>query len=388
MFTFPVQPAELFAERTRHFRAWGVPAHVVARVRERIDDTWGRGRTGWVPVWAGEARHAETEGDWAQAAALWGAARFPCMATADRREAYQRQLECFRHASADLPVTFRRYRVDVPYRGNSTPVIAHVYRRPRAVSDQMLLLCGGVGTWKVELHRMALRIALCSGLTVAAVDMPGTGESRVPLAGDADVVLAGAARRLAQRTRCAKTGMLGLSFGGHWAAKLALTGRVDAAVEIGGPTGANGSAIDSFGPSGGLAGMIGNALDLPEAPNRADLARISLDFSLRRQGLLTSDARSPLLAINGSNDPRVPLRDTTSLGDRPQAQVWLVPGAGHCAAGQLPKVLAPAVGWLLAELSPRSVRRQLAARALRAWLGDAVTGPRQVTGPSAALPAG
>ncbi|WP_158104713.1 MULTISPECIES: hypothetical protein [Streptomyces] len=32
---------------------------------------------------------------------------------------------------------------------------------------------------------------------------------------------------------------LGLSFGGHWAVKLAVRGVVDAAVNIGGPTGAD-----------------------------------------------------------------------------------------------------------------------------------------------------
>ncbi|MCA1185187.1 esterase FrsA [Saccharopolyspora sp. 6T] len=380
MFTFPVEPADLFTERARNFRSWGVPTAVIARVRHRVDDVWGRGRTGWVPVWAEEARRAEIEQDWARAAACWGAARFPCLATADRREAYARQLDCFRHATANLPVAFRRYQLDVPYRQRSTRVTAHVYRRRRGVSDQLLLLCGGVDTWKVELHRMALRISLVSGLTVAAVDMPGTGESRVPLAADADLLLAGTARQLADRTRCAKTAVLGLSFGGHWAAKLALTGRVDAAIDLGGPIGACGSAVDVLGLPHGMAGSVGNALHLAELPGRAEADRFSLEFSLRRQGLLSTRSAAPLLAINGTGDPYVPLRDTIALADRPEAEVWLVPGTGHCARERLPRVLPPAIAWLLAELSPRSVRRQLAARALRTSLGDAVTGPAHVTG--------
>lgn len=380
MFTFPVHPAELFTERARQFQSWGVSPSVIARVRDRIDDMWGHGRTGWVPVWAEEARRAESEQDWSHAAACWGAARFPCLATADRREAYARQLECFGHAAAGLPVTFRRYALDVPYRQRGTRVTAHVYRRPRAVSDQLLLLCGGVDTWKVELHRMALLISLISGLTVAAVDMPGTGESRVPLAADSDLLLAATARQLADRTRCSKTALLGLSFGGHWAAKLALTGRVDAAVDIGGPLGANGNAVDVLGLPNGMAGVIGNALDLPALPDRADADRFSLEFSLRRQGLLSSTSAAPLLAINGTGDPYVPLRDTIALADRPAAEVWLVPGTGHCAQERLARVLPPAIGWLLAELSPRSVRRQLISRTLRASLGETVTGPRHVAG--------
>ncbi|MFR9729504.1 alpha/beta fold hydrolase [Saccharopolyspora sp. MS10] len=380
MFTFPVHPAELLTELARQFHSWGVPTPVLHRVHERVDDMWGRGRTAWVPLWAAEARRAESELDWAGAAACWGAARFPCLATPDRMEAYERQLACFQRASANLPVSFRRYAVDVPRGGATTRVVAHVYRRPRAVSDQLLVVCGGAAAWKVELHRTALRIALLSGLTVAAVDMPGTGESQVPMAPDSDLLLAGAVRRLAERARCTRSAVLGFSFGGHWAAKLALTGRVHAAIDLGGPIGANGSAVDVLGLPHGMAGIIGNALDLPALPERADADRFSLEFSLRRQGLLSSASAAPLLAINGTSDPYVPLRDTVALADRPEAQVWLVPGAGHCARERLTRVLPPAIGWLLAELSPRSVRRQLAARALRTSLGDLVTGPRHVPG--------
>ncbi|URN04075.1 hypothetical protein LUW74_12530 [Actinomadura madurae] len=52
MFTFPVDPQELFHERARQFTGHGVPADAVGRARTAIGDTWGTGPDGWVPVWA------------------------------------------------------------------------------------------------------------------------------------------------------------------------------------------------------------------------------------------------------------------------------------------------------------------------------------------------
>jgi esterase FrsA len=60
------------------------------------------------------------------------------------------------------------------------------WRRPG-----VLVLSGGVDTWKVELHRMAAATALVTGLLVVSVDMPGTGEAPGPLAPDGDLLPSG-----------------------------------------------------------------------------------------------------------------------------------------------------------------------------------------------------
>jgi esterase FrsA len=82
-------------------------------------------------------------------------------------------------------------------RSATTPVAVHVRRRPRpgVFGPGLLLLCGGMDTWKIELHRAALVAALLTGMTVAVVNIPGTGESTIPLAPDAEEVLAGSSPR-------------------------------------------------------------------------------------------------------------------------------------------------------------------------------------------------
>ncbi|MGY0058276.1 alpha/beta hydrolase [Streptomyces sp. LZ34] len=180
MFSFDIAPAELFEERARQFTAWGIPARTVARARDAITDMWGTGPHGWVPVWASLAEEAERAGQWSRAARLWGAARFPALATPERHEAYARQRAAYARATAGrrLPVRFTRGNVQLPAEGGGTvPYPVHLMARRRWRRPGVLVLAGGVDTWKVELHRMATATALATGLPVVSVDMPGTGEA-------------------------------------------------------------------------------------------------------------------------------------------------------------------------------------------------------------------
>jgi esterase FrsA len=349
----------------RQFIGWGIPAGVVARVRDRVTDMWGESPSSWVSAWAAEAQAAEARRAWLNASLCWGAARFPCAATPTRQHAHNRQLECYLRAVDRIPATFLRWELEVPYRSGSTTVAVHVWRRPGVFGRSLLVLCGGVDTWKIELHRPALVAAMLTGMTIAVIDMPGTGESRIPLAPDVDEVLAAAITQTAARVGATRTALLGISFGGHWAAKLALTDRVDAAVDLGGPIGADGATVDVTGLPNGMAGIVGNALHLHSAPDSGDAARFSNEFSLRRQGLL--DARLPvaLLAVNGTADPYIPFADTTVFTPDPNATVWLVRDATHCAAERITRVLPAALTWAHTQLEPGSHTAAAAHRLAR-----------------------
>ncbi|WP_051833787.1 alpha/beta fold hydrolase [Streptomyces sp. NRRL S-646] len=357
MFTFDVDPAALFEERARQFTAWGIPGSAVARARGRITDMWGTGQGSWVPVWSGLAREAERDGRWLRAAQLWGAARFPALATDDRLAAYERQRECFARAVGRFPVRTVREVLAVPSaqgaRALALPVhlvtrIARVTRGRRVRG--VLVLSGGVDTWKVELHRMAVATALATGLTVVVIDMPGTGESPLPLAPDGDALLAGLVEVLRERFPGVPVACFGVSFGGHWAVKLAARGVVDAAVGLGGPTGAAGQDIDVPSLPHGMAGIIGNALHLDGPPDAATAEALLSGFSLRRQGLLDATGGAPLLAVNGEHDQYIPRGDTTALASRPDTTVWIVRNATHCAAERIRPVLVGTWGWLLARM--------------------------------------
>ncbi|MDC0769519.1 alpha/beta hydrolase [Streptomyces sp. HD] len=348
MFTFDIDPADLFEERARQFVAWGIPKDAVGHARSAIDDMWGSGRGGWVAVWGRLARQAERDGRWLLAAQLWGAARFPAMATEERVAAYERQRECYARAAGRFPVRFERRVLDVPAPEGDRPVPVHLMARRRGRRRGVLVLSGGVDTWKVELHRLAVATALATGLLVAVVDMPGTGESTLPLAPDGDRVLAGLVGVVRERFPGEPVAYFGVSFGGHWAVKLAAQGTVDAAVDLGGPTGAGGEEIDVLALPYGMAGIVGNALGLTELPDAETATSLLSGFSLRGQGVLDLPGRTPLLAINGAHDQFIPRTDTTGLATRPNTTVWLIRDATHCAAERIRPVLVGTWGWLLA----------------------------------------
>ena len=349
MFTFDVPPDALFDERTRQFTSLGIPRRAVTRARNEIHDMWGMADDGWVPVWAREAERAAAQGDLLLASLCWGAARFPALANTGRVFAYEQQLEWYLAAAPGFPVRFHRQVRDVP-----TPL--HLFRRRFAPRPGVIVLSGGVDTWKMDLHRLAVATALATGRLVVAMDMPGTGESKVPLSPDADRVYSEVVALLRKRYGM-PVGFIGLSFGGLWAAKLALLGEVDAAVDIGGPTGAAGERVDVLRLPYGMSGIIGNALRLDAMPSSELVEELYRKFSLRDQGLLDRPGGAPLLAINGDRDQYVPLGDTTGLAGRPDTTVWVVPGGTHCAPERFAQVAIGMWGWIAARLHPSGATR-------------------------------
>ncbi len=373
-FTFPLDPRELFAERSRQFRGWGIPAAIIERLRARVDDAWRDGPGGWTTEWVREAESAERAGRRLLAAACFGGAKFPSLVTASRREAYRRQIGCYLAAAHDFSCHFERRAIDVTYRGATTTIQTHLFSpRSEGVDDApVVILSGGVDTWKIELHRIALLFTRLGGFRVAAIDMPGTGESPVPLAPDADAIYRGVIEQLRNGDRGGRTraAAFGLSAGGPWAAKLALTGAVDAAVDLGGPVGAasrDGAALMRM--PNGMPGIVANAVGLDTLPPPAEAESLVELFSLRAQGLLTPRPTPPILAVNGTDDAYVPAGDLEVFREFPDATVWAVPSASHCAAERIVPVLLAATLWLRVQLlGQRAIDRATLALVTRCWL--------------------
>ncbi|MGP4029248.1 alpha/beta hydrolase [Actinomadura sp. 3N407] len=331
---------------------------MISEARKRTRDMWSEGPHGWTPVWASLAEQAEREERWLRAALCWGAARFPCLATPARQQAYQRQLACYLKAADTFPVRFERTVLEVPQEDGTTTVPVHLFQRARGTSRGLLVLSGGVDTWKMDLHRLSVIFARATGLLVAAVDMPGTGESKLPLRPDSDLVISATIQRL-REVHDLPVGYLGLSFAGHWAAKLAILGQVDAAVDIGGPTGAGGERVDVLTLPYGMPGILAHAIGWDRLPEPQEIPALVDGFSLRDQGLLDSPPLAPLLAVNGSMDQYIPRSDTTALYPAPNTTIWLVANATHCAVERFTPVMLGAMGWLVARLQPGSRTHRL-----------------------------
>jgi esterase FrsA len=205
-----------------------------------------------------------------------------------------------------------------------------------------------VDTWKVELHAIAANTASMMHARVLTLDMPGTGESPVANGPDGDHYLSATIDWVRQRHPSPVIGAVGFSFGGHWTAKLALTKKVDAAIDIGGPVDATFEPQQVANMKYGMAGIFGNSLRLDAAPTQAELADVMSEFSFQKQGLLDDWGPDPvpLLVVNGADDPHVPQRDSTLFESRPETVVHLVGEATHCAGEKLGEVIPSSLRWL------------------------------------------
>jgi esterase FrsA len=372
VFTFPLDPDELFEERARQFAGWGIPQRTIAAVRSEVSAMWSEEEGGWTPSWLARADAARRRERWLEAALCCGAAKFPVVATPLRERAYEQQIRNFERAAGELRLSFERREVPVPYREGTTGVVMHTYSRRGRPARAALMLCGGVDTWKIELHRLATLLVRATGLAVVAVDMPGTGESKVPLAPDSDQILSGALATATEALGVNRAGFFGISFGGHWAAKLALKGAVDAAVDLGGPVAASFEREGVDRLPHGMTGIVANAAGFDRVPPISEVRELLREFSLPPD--LARTGGSPLLVVNGTADPYVPASDATIFESRPQTAVWLIRDGEHCAADRIRRVMPAIFGWIARELAG-GWRAETLARLAKLPLRPLLVGP-------------
>jgi esterase FrsA len=368
MFTFELSPHELFEERRKQFIAWGIPRETVRSAESSIVTAWGNSPGSWTYEWVQHAERARSKEKWMLASALFGAARFPTLAESNRVAALEQQVQCFIKASHGFPVQFERRLITCRAEGRSATVPVHVYRPNGAGPLPTVVLSGGVDTGKMEMHRLALLLSKIGNLRVVAMDMPGTGESDMPLTKDSDSVY----RTVLDEFRGeGKIGILGVSFGGHWAAKLALLGDVDVCVNFGGPIGVNGIDGEAIAKlPNGMPGIVGNALRLQAYPDRIAAGEMLSGFSLRDQRLLDRADCARLLAVNGSVDQYFDSTDVEIFRRYPSADVWLLKGLSHCAAEKITRVAPGMITWLRKELHGESFTNRLLHRTAMALLPE------------------
>jgi esterase FrsA len=370
MYCFDLDPQQLLDERSEQMKGWGIPERTLSAMRHSIKDMWSSSAGGWCFEWARCASDAERSRNWLKAAMLYGAAKFPVTNTDDRKRAFADQIRCYLLASSGFHCAFERRSISVEYRGKTEHVPLHIYQRRAKRIDPtcpVIFVSGGVDTWKIEMHRLWVALAQFGGFRVVALDMPGTGESTVSLASDSEIIYQSVIQAF-QSHRAVKTGILGVSFGGHWAAKLALLGSVTAAVDIGGPVGLEPGIPEPHSYPNGMAGIVGCALGLSSAPTAEQLRSELARFYFCKQGLTQATPHTPLLVINGSDDPYVPMSDTTGFRNVPGARVWLVNGAYHCAAEKLPRIMPGVIAWLRSQLHGRTAGSRIFESLTRAVL--------------------
>jgi esterase FrsA len=348
MYTYDIDAQAMFEDRTEQFAKFGIPHEDIERVRAAVTEMWTDAPGGWVFEWSRLAQRYAEQGDHRMASLVYGCAKFPCLADEARERALHRQLEQFHLAATDFPVHFERRTITVPYRGGSVQVPVHLYSadgdRP---TRPVLLLSGGVDTWKMDVHPWCVAFAMGAGVDVLAFDHPGTGETPVPLDHHADEVIRGIVD-YARGIGDGWVAQFGASFGGNFAAMSGLAGIVDAAVDLGGPV------ADSFQPEHlaklpfGMHDILGNAMGWDHSPSLAELSA-GLE-QLARRDLLERDVNSPMLVVNGADDVFIPQSDTLVFEGRSDTEVHLIEGTGHVAMSKAPEVVPMIIGWVRSHL--------------------------------------
>ncbi|MBI1992884.1 MAG: alpha/beta fold hydrolase [Deltaproteobacteria bacterium] len=220
---------------------------------------------------------------------------------------------------------------------------------------------GGVDGWKEDargqseaLHRL--------GLATFTIDMPGAGEN--PLLGHeprAERTFSTAMDYLAGRDDVdgRRIAVMGRSFGGYWAAKMAYV----EAKRLRGAVNWGAGAHLTFQPEWlrpalterasqylmGPASLLDARAYIFRAKSLEEVLRIAPQLSLKTQGLW-DQPNAPLLLINGKNDDQHPVEDIYLLLEHGSPKdVRIFAGAGHM--GRVPgqpnrEVLETVCGWL------------------------------------------
>jgi esterase FrsA len=345
-YIYPIEAAAMFEDRMAQILGFGIPEDDVKALRAGINDMWADAPGGWVYEWSQVAQRYAANGHAYLAAMAYGWAKFPCLANEARRKALDHEVEKYVEASKTFPVRFERRILKLPYAGGMVDVPVHLLGGPEdRKKAPVLMASGGVDTWKMDVHPVLVALAKGTGFTVLAFDHPGTGETCVPLNTEADEVVLGLARE-ARAIGDGRVAHFGMSFGGNFAAMTGLSGAVDAAVSLGGPV------RDAFTEENlsrlpyGMKDIVGNAFGFDRQPEFGEILKRGAELS--RAALLNERKNSPMLVINGADDYFVPQEDTLVFKDRPQTEVQLIPGTGHCAMSKLGDVMPAIVGWLRA----------------------------------------
>lgn len=338
-------------------------AEAIIRALPSLDgEAWG---AAWGEAGADYERQAEAataRGDQAaasqahfQAYAFFSVGRYPCPNHPRKMANYVNARKHYVLAGAGFEPPLERVALSFAGRpGEGTEVVIYV-RRPAGVArPKVVALWGGIDGWKEETKDNADAF-LALGFATVSVDMPGVGESPVVGSADAERQFTPVFEWIAAQPDLdgARVGVVGSSFGGYWASKVAHTH----SQHLAGVVSWGGCAHYTFQPDWFSTRRYPDSylMDLIETRARAlggstyeDYAERIGKLSLLDQGLLERK-HAPLLLVNGKDDQQSTIRDLYLLlehGGPKQARVY--PG-GHM--GHTPDTKPHLVGWLSGQLA-------------------------------------
>jgi len=301
-------------------------------VREALSRLTTLERDDWAAAWSEIGDRYLARQDFHQAWLYYSFARWPVPNSPGKQRAYEKALDAYLAYAKkfDPPLEVVR----MPYEG--AEVVGYL-RLPK--SDKpvpFIVAIAGLDSRKEEMvERFAPLVE--RGIGLLALDSPGTGQSGVKAAAGADRslnrVLDGVLARPSIDAK--RVALYGGSYGGYWAAILAVTerARLRAVVAQSPPVhetfsrertaalAKNREYLFDYVPAQLFTYGVQDMEHLAEARER---------MSLKARGLL-DQPMAPMLVIGGALDTQVPIADIDLLmrsGDSPK-NLWVHPKGGH-----------------------------------------------------------
>lgn len=310
-------------------------------IRKRDNDEWAAAFMKVADRYMAEGKSLEaTDPSKASAAyirawRLYSFGRWPVPASEGKQRSYEKALEAFRAATKSLDPPIETIRI--AFEGSE--IIGYL-RLPKCSNGPVavLLAISGLDSRKEDMA-MNYGTLLQYGIGFLAIDSPGTGQAPVKASDTSERMFSRAIDYLLTRPEVDKTrlAVVGQSFGGYWAAKLAIVEHerlravvaqsplVDAGFQKGFVwTRLHGNREYLFGMAAAMEAILDNA------HSEEDVAEAFPKLSLVKQGLIGKPT-APMLIIAGALDTQVPVADAYLLlsnGDVPK-EAWINPKGGH-----------------------------------------------------------
>ena len=323
---------------------------LLGRLTSLDPDLWGRE---WGKLGARHEAHAEEEAklgkkeagqSYYQAYEYYRIGRYPVPSSPEKINCYKGALRTFIKAAPYLDPPLER--VEIPFEGKK--VVGYLQVPRGAARPPVVMHWGGVDGWKED-RRSNSQLLHKEGLATFTIDMPGAGEnpclSHEPRA---ERTFSAAMDHLETRKEIdgKRIAVMGGSFGGYWATKLAYVEakRLRGAVNWGAgchrtfqeewlrPALTERASQYLMGP----ASLLDARSYVFRAKSLEEVLKIAPTLSLLTQGVIDQPS-APLLCINGKEDDQHPISDLYLLAEHGSPKdLRIIAGAGHMGrkAGQ------------------------------------------------------
>jgi len=326
--------------RLQAFIRRGADATEAEAIFRRLTDLepqrWVAEWTKLAEPWEEKAGQLEKQGNtegamkaYNQACAYYSIAKFPVLNHPAKQAAYRKCTEMYLKAAPhfDPPVE----RVAIPFEGKE--IIGYLRKPKGASKPPVLIATGGIDVYNEDRDTTDF---LNVGQATFSMDMPGAGQSPLWYAAGSERLYTAAIDYLLTRSDLdgQRMGIMGRSYGGHWAAKMAFVEgkRLRAAADLSGPT--HYTFQEPW-----LRGLLNDKLYLwpitdsmiyaHHVKDFDELLRNAPSLSLQAQGWLEKPC-APLLNVNGVKDSWITIEDSYLLietGDIKSMRLY--PNGGH-----------------------------------------------------------